>query len=215
MIIGLTGLPILQLASLKMFAVEGWKLGPLVTQTLPEKNKKKLKRKRDEKEEPPPKELQNQNRDIRNPFAMKTAKTVEQPPKAEERHEKASKTAKRKKQKGGVEEETLQNDKLVKKKRRQDKEERRHQRKLQLDTNDDKQPADQPETPSTEFARSQQSSVSRLTTLQQKMRAKLSGSQFRHINEKLYTTHSSEALSLFSEQPSLFNDVILLRVYLT
>ena len=47
-----------------------------------------------------------------------------------------------------------------------------------------------------------------LTPLQQKMRAKLTGSQFRHINEKLYTTHSSEALTLFTEQPSLFHDVL-------
>ena len=47
----------------------------------------------------------------------------------------------------------------------------------------------------------------KLTPLQQKMQAKLTGSQFRHINEKLYTTHSSEALSLFTEQPSLFHDV--------
>jgi ribosomal RNA-processing protein 8 len=47
---------------------------------------------------------------------------------------------------------------------------------------------------------------SKLTPLQQKMRAKLTGSQFRHINEKLYTTHSSEALSLFADQPSLFHD---------
>jgi ribosomal RNA-processing protein 8 len=53
-------------------------------------------------------------------------------------------------------------------------------------------------------------SLPALTPLQQKMKAKLSGSQFRHINEKLYTTHSSEALSLFTSQPSLFHDVPLL-----
>ena len=48
----------------------------------------------------------------------------------------------------------------------------------------------------------------KLTPLQKKMRARLTGSQFRHINEKLYTTHSSEALTLFTEQPSLFHDVL-------
>jgi len=54
-----------------------------------------------------------------------------------------------------------------------------------------------------------------LTPLQQKMRVKLAGSQFRHINEKLYTSHSSEALSLFTDQPSLFHDVLSLLIFLT
>ena len=56
---------------------------------------------------------------------------------------------------------------------------------------------------------------STLTPLQQKMRAKLTGSQFRHINEKLYTTHSSEALTLFTDQPSLFHDVYPVLTLLT
>jgi len=53
-----------------------------------------------------------------------------------------------------------------------------------------------------------------LTPLQQKMRAKLSGSQFRYINEKLYTSHSSEALTLFGNKPSLFYDVFSLSSYI-
>jgi ribosomal RNA-processing protein 8 len=44
----------------------------------------------------------------------------------------------------------------------------------------------------------------KLTTLQSKMSDKLKGSQFRWINEQLYTTHSSTALSLFKKQPELF-----------
>jgi hypothetical protein len=59
------------------------------------------------------------------------------------------------------------------------------------------------------------SAGSTLTPLQQKMRAKLSGSQFRHINEKLYTSHSAEALSLFADQPNLFHDVSFFYLFLT
>ncbi|ETN46751.1 uncharacterized protein HMPREF1541_00940 [Cyphellophora europaea CBS 101466] len=43
-----------------------------------------------------------------------------------------------------------------------------------------------------------------LTPLQAKMRAKLTSARFRHLNETLYTTPSSTALSLFTNTPSLF-----------
>lgn len=46
----------------------------------------------------------------------------------------------------------------------------------------------------------------KLTPLQQKMMAKLSGSRFRWINEQLYTTTSQNALKLVKEQPSLFDE---------
>ncbi|AOA61707.1 25S rRNA (adenine(645)-N(1))-methyltransferase [Komagataella phaffii CBS 7435] len=45
-----------------------------------------------------------------------------------------------------------------------------------------------------------------LTPLQQKMMAKLTGSRFRWINEKLYTISSEEALALISKQPQLFDE---------
>lgn len=45
-----------------------------------------------------------------------------------------------------------------------------------------------------------------LTPLQQKMMAKLSGSRFRWINEKLYTIDSESALKLIKEQPALFDE---------
>lgn len=45
-----------------------------------------------------------------------------------------------------------------------------------------------------------------LTPLQQKMRAKLISSRFRHLNEQLYTTDSTTALSLFTSQPELFSE---------
>lgn len=48
--------------------------------------------------------------------------------------------------------------------------------------------------------------TSALTPLQQKMRAKLISSRFRHLNEQLYTTDSTTALSLFASQPELFNE---------
>ncbi|EGV64932.1 25S rRNA (adenine645-N1)-methyltransferase [Yamadazyma tenuis] len=46
----------------------------------------------------------------------------------------------------------------------------------------------------------------KLTPLQQKMMAKLSGSRFRWINEQLYTITSDSALKLIKEQPSLFDE---------
>lgn len=46
----------------------------------------------------------------------------------------------------------------------------------------------------------------KLTPLQQKMMAKLSGSRFRWINEQLYTISSKDALQLIEEQPSLFDE---------
>lgn len=43
-----------------------------------------------------------------------------------------------------------------------------------------------------------------LTALQAKMRAKLTSARFRHLNETLYTTPSSDALNLFTNSPDLF-----------
>ncbi|GAV52486.1 hypothetical protein ZYGR_0AG04770 [Zygosaccharomyces rouxii] len=46
----------------------------------------------------------------------------------------------------------------------------------------------------------------KLTPLQQKMMAKLTGSRFRWINEQLYTISSEDALRLIQEQPQLFDE---------
>ncbi|KAL6945381.1 hypothetical protein ACO0QE_002833 [Hanseniaspora vineae] len=46
----------------------------------------------------------------------------------------------------------------------------------------------------------------KLTPLQQKMMAKLSGSRFRWINEQLYTTTSEKALDMITKQPELFSE---------
>ncbi|KAK6529664.1 25S rRNA (adenine645-N1)-methyltransferase [Arthrobotrys megalospora] len=45
-----------------------------------------------------------------------------------------------------------------------------------------------------------------LTPLQEKMRQKLSGARFRHLNQLLYTTPSQDSLSLFESQPEMFRD---------
>lgn len=45
-----------------------------------------------------------------------------------------------------------------------------------------------------------------LTPLQAKMRSKLTSARFRHLNETLYTTDSSTALSLFASSPDLFTE---------
>lgn len=46
----------------------------------------------------------------------------------------------------------------------------------------------------------------KLTPMQLKMQQKLSGARFRWINEQLYTTSSSDALSLFKKQPHVFDE---------
>ncbi|CBF70668.1 25S rRNA (adenine645-N1)-methyltransferase [Aspergillus nidulans FGSC A4] len=45
-----------------------------------------------------------------------------------------------------------------------------------------------------------------LTPLQQAMRQKLISSRFRHLNETLYTTPSTQALELFTSNPELFEE---------
>ncbi|KAI5301531.1 25S rRNA (adenine645-N1)-methyltransferase [Ascosphaera pollenicola] len=46
----------------------------------------------------------------------------------------------------------------------------------------------------------------KLTPLQQSMRNKLLAARFRYLNEQLYTTPSSEAYKLFTENPDFFNE---------
>ena len=181
-----------------MFAVEGWKLGPLVAQTLP---KKKLKRKREDAEEQKP-NVKGKATPRTNPFVMKnedsrnhpntsnSITTANKEPKAQSDGKPKTKTSKN--------QITL----AKKEQRREAKSQKRHQRKLQ-----GKAESDQQDVRKDNREPSPLTTLPTLTPLQQKMRAKLSGSQFRHINEKLYTTHSSEALNLFTEQPSLFHDV--------
>ncbi|KAF2180643.1 hypothetical protein K469DRAFT_741159 [Zopfia rhizophila CBS 207.26] len=47
---------------------------------------------------------------------------------------------------------------------------------------------------------------SNLTPFQESMRAKLTSARFRHLNESLYTKPSTESLSLFKENPDMFED---------
>mmetsp|Transcript_8447 Transcript_8447/g.11074 ORF Transcript_8447/g.11074 Transcript_8447/m.11074 type:complete len:375 (+) Transcript_8447:23-1147(+) len=51
----------------------------------------------------------------------------------------------------------------------------------------------------------QNKSKLKLSTLQQKMRAKLDGARFRMINEELYTRPSTDSFSNFQNDPSLFD----------
>ena len=45
-----------------------------------------------------------------------------------------------------------------------------------------------------------------LTPLQRSMRNKLASARFRHLNESLYTKASAESLSIFQDDPSMFDD---------
>jgi len=49
-------------------------------------------------------------------------------------------------------------------------------------------------------------SVTKLTPLQASMRQKLISARFRHLNQTLYTSPSAQSLSLFAENPQMFNE---------
>jgi ribosomal RNA-processing protein 8 len=189
----------------RMFTVEGWKLGQLVAQTLP---KKKLKRKRDDNEEIATVDKTNPVQGARkNPFSMKD----EPGTKTSSKLDSYSKLPKEKAIGLEIDEsvELKQPDsskpsKIRAQKKAAKKAERRRQ-KSQTDISVEGPSVD--DLASTKQQRPSEIAQTKLTPLQQKMREKLTGSQFRHINEKLYTTDSSEALTLFTEQPSLFHDV--------
>jgi ribosomal RNA-processing protein 8 len=183
-----------------MFAVEGWKLGPVAAQTAPQK---KLKRKRDDKEDAKGVGGETLHKSIRrNPFAMPDPKGTKQPTK--------NHSSKPPKETVSVSKKTTKNESppegpteapISKRQQARNRAAKRLERKLE-----NQETQDEPQMRNTPHI--EPLSTMTLTPLQQKMRAKLTGSQFRHINEKLYTTHSSEALSLFTEQPSLFHDVL-------
>ncbi|KAA6414861.1 MAG: ribosomal rna-processing 8 [Lasallia pustulata] len=48
--------------------------------------------------------------------------------------------------------------------------------------------------------------ISTLTPLQRTMRDKLTSARFRHLNQTLYSTPSSHSLSLFTQNPTFFNE---------
>src|SRR4051794_32312962 len=170
-----------------MFAVEGWKLGDVVPQT---DIKKKLKRKRDEAKETTGKKVEgNANRQRINPFTLGNA----QPTKVSAGSKPQKNTAKVEVSKTVKEDTVPAAPTISKRQQARNRAEKRAQRKLENASNAEDQLAVETTT-SKPIPRESASAVSipALTPLQQKMRAKLSGSQFRQINEKLYTTHSSE-----------------------
>ena len=172
-----------------MFVIEGWKLGQIVPQTLPTK---KLKRKRDENDVGKATDNAKPDRESRkNPFSIQT-----QGPKQKEAVELPTN-------------EISESNRPISKNRSRRKESKNAERQGFSQTNatcfedaTTRRNKD-PLKPAVE---------TKLTPLQRKMQAKLIGSQFRHINEKLYTADSSQALTLFTEQPSLFHDVLYMSL---
>jgi ribosomal RNA-processing protein 8 len=61
-----------------------------------------------------------------------------------------------------------------------------------------------PHAPQTKAAPPTPKSAPQLTPLQASMRQKLVSARFRHLNQTLYTTPSSDSLSLFQENPEMF-----------
>jgi ribosomal RNA-processing protein 8 len=191
-----------------MFAVEGWKLGKVVAQTAP---KKKLKRKRDEKEETTAKAEKTEKYVRVNPFSLGNGPQSTKG-KSKKKSKKSDKTAptepKKDAEEGGKAVDVPAKPAISMRQAARDRAAKKLARLQQAAANAENIPESNAPLQVLKTETSPKPSVqTTLTPLQQKMRAKLAGSQFRHINEKLYTTHSSEALNLFTEQPSLFHDV--------
>ena len=188
-----------------MFVVKGWNLAPVVTQTAP---KKKLKRKRDEKEEGDARTEETSSKGLRkNPFTVRRTHPPGPSAKPDPPHgHKKSTVATGSNDGSELKEADLVSLSSVKRASKTSrKAEKRRLRKLEAAANVNT------DTPYVDTKRQnppkERGVTSAFTPLQEKMRQKLSGSQFRQINEKLYTTHSSEALSLFTNEPSLFHKV--------
>lgn len=47
----------------------------------------------------------------------------------------------------------------------------------------------------------------KLSTMQERLKSKLSGSKFRWINEQMYTSRGEEALEMLQSDPDLFQEV--------
>ena len=92
------------------------------------------------------------------------------------------------------------------KKRKTLKEKRREKRAATEAVGTSDAPAPAEPTPAADAARQDASSSSKLTPLQQAMRAKLASARFRHINETLYTSPSAASLALFAREPGMFAD---------
>jgi ribosomal RNA-processing protein 8 len=193
-----------------MFAVEGWKLGHIVAHTAP---KKKPKRKRDDTDDTGQGKAVLATRPTTNPFVMRTLPSASAHNDSVTAKGDLPVRTKKKKQKTKHSEttETKPRNELITPTIdvHRDKHKKKHQPVVQASkSSQPEQSKNPPESSNTSSISSKSPQIdTKLTPLQQKMRAKLSGSQFRHINEKLYTTDSSEALSLFTKQPSLFHDV--------
>lgn len=198
-----------------MFAVEGWDLGKIVTHTA---LKKKLKRKRNEKEETCKAEaLENRVRE--NPFSIGYSIQQSTKPIPQKKQKKSNKIINMELKKDTDEGEKIPDfpakPAISMRQAARDRAAKKAARKLlHTDANAENTPECNISLQVPKTEESANLSVQPiLTPLQQKMRAKLAGSQFRHINEKLYTTHSSKALNLFTEQPSLFHDVSHFNYY--
>ena len=191
-----------------MFAVKGWNLGQVVTETA---QKKKLKRKRNDKDESGEQIDATSIKGVRNnPFAIRQTQPPKPPVKSDppNGHKNPAIDNKSNSDVSGLRNTDAGSESSVKRaEKAARKAKKRHQRKLESAANVPETPSVEIEKQTTSSARAVTNTASTFTPLQEKMRQKLSGSQFRHINEKLYTTHSSEALSLFTNEPSLFHNV--------
>lgn len=96
-----------------------------------------------------------------------------------------------------VQDEEARNAYVDKRKVESDKKEETNSKKRKVSK--DKEEAPQPTVAQSQVAK-------KLTPLQQKMMAKLTGSRFRWINEQLYTISSKDALQLVKDQPQLFDE---------
>lgn len=128
----------------------------------------------------------------------------------ESNEKKKSKKKEKKEKKRKLEQEAIEEVEQAEASKKAEKASKKQEKPQSLNKKAKKEPQAAEAQDSTEdqsqFITKEPSSERKLTPLQQKMMAKLSGSRFRWINEQLYTTTSENALKLVKEQPALFDE---------
>jgi ribosomal RNA-processing protein 8 len=96
---------------------------------------------------------------------------------------------------------------LKQKRHKKEKKEKRREKKDALEQSADNSPSSTQATdPTPPKSTPAPKPAPQLTPLQASMRQKLISARFRHLNETLYTKPSAHSLSLFQENPEMFNE---------
>ena len=107
---------------------------------------------------------------------------------------------------GDVVQDTISEERVKKGKTKKEKKKEKKTREEAAVESGDAAKGPTKETPSKAPVKPAPPPAMKLTPLQASMRQKLISARFRHLNQTLYTTPSAHSLSLFKENPEMFNE---------